>query len=59
MFRGYFDETLKIRSMMMKNLVKCVVGFFVMLWAKSQMLKWGNHANEGGGGSMEWRVKNG
>jgi hypothetical protein len=24
----------------MENLVKCVVGFFVMLWAKNQMLKW-------------------
>jgi hypothetical protein len=45
--------------MMMKNLVKCVVGFFVMLWMKSQMLKWTNHASERGGGSMEWRVKNG
>ncbi|MDR0608958.1 MAG: DUF1559 domain-containing protein [Planctomycetaceae bacterium] len=30
----------------MKNLVKCVVEFFVMLWAKNQMLKW---ARQGGG----------
>jgi hypothetical protein len=33
----------------MENLMKCVVGFFVMLWAKNQMLKW---ARQGGGGSM-------
>jgi hypothetical protein len=33
----------------MKNLVTCAVGFFVMLWAKSQMLKWARQENEGGG----------
>jgi hypothetical protein len=32
----------------MENLVKSVVGFFVMLRAKCQMLKWAN----GGGGIM-------
>jgi hypothetical protein len=46
----------KIRNMMMENLVKCLVSFFAILSAKIQMLKW---ANEGGGGTLEWRVKNG
>jgi prepilin-type N-terminal cleavage/methylation domain-containing protein/prepilin-type processing-associated H-X9-DG protein len=32
--------------MTMENLVKCVVGIFVILWAKIQMLKW---AKRGGG----------
>jgi hypothetical protein len=42
--------------MTMKNLVKCVVGLFAILFAKSQMLKW---ASEGGGGALYRRVKNG
>jgi hypothetical protein len=33
----------------MKNLVTCLVGFFAMFLAKSQMLKGGH---EGGGGRM-------
>jgi hypothetical protein len=28
-------------------------------FAKSQMLKWINYTNQGGGGYMEWRVENG
>jgi prepilin-type N-terminal cleavage/methylation domain-containing protein len=39
----------KIRRLMMENLVKCVVGFFVMLWTKNQMLKWTVCAKQGGG----------
>jgi hypothetical protein len=31
----------------MKNLVKCLVGFFAVLFAKKQMLKW---KRQGGGG---------
>jgi hypothetical protein len=31
----------------MKNLVKCLVGFFAVLFAKKQMLKW---ERQGGGG---------
>jgi prepilin-type N-terminal cleavage/methylation domain-containing protein/prepilin-type processing-associated H-X9-DG protein len=38
--------------MTMKNLVTYVVGFFVMLWAKSQMLKWTRQDNKGGGGAL-------
>jgi hypothetical protein len=37
----------------MENLVKCVVGFFVMLWTKNQMLKWTVCAKQGWGGALE------
>jgi hypothetical protein len=43
----------------MENFVKSVVGFFAIFLAKSQMLKWTNYVNQGGGGYMEWRVENG
>jgi hypothetical protein len=46
----------KTRNMTMENVVKCLVGLFAMFLAKSQMLKW---ASKGGGGDLEWRVKNG
>jgi hypothetical protein len=39
----------KIRRMTMENLVKWFVGFFAVIFAKNQMLKW---VSEGGGGSM-------
>jgi hypothetical protein len=56
MFRDYFVKTLENREISMKNFATCLVGLFAMFLAKSQMLKW---ANEGGGGTLEWRVKNG
>jgi hypothetical protein len=37
----------------MENLVKCVVGFLAIFFAKSQMLKWARQESEGGGGAME------
>ncbi|MDR0336401.1 MAG: hypothetical protein LBI18_04855 [Planctomycetaceae bacterium] len=43
----------------MENLVKCVVGFLAIFFAKIQMLKWTNYVNQGGGGYMEWKVENG
>jgi prepilin-type N-terminal cleavage/methylation domain-containing protein/prepilin-type processing-associated H-X9-DG protein len=55
----------KIRRMTMENLVKCVVGILSMFLAKSQMLKWTNYTNQGGGArwsgelrtdSGEWSV---
>jgi hypothetical protein len=49
----------KTRRIMMENLVKCVVGILAIFFAKSQMLKWINYVNQGGGGDMEWRVENG
>jgi hypothetical protein len=33
----------------MKNLVKCVVGFFALFGAKKQMLRW---VKKGGGGRL-------
>jgi hypothetical protein len=43
----------------MKNFVKCLVGIFAIFFVKSQMLKWANYTNQGGGGYLEWRVENG
>jgi hypothetical protein len=37
----------KIRSMTMENLVRGVVGFFAVFFAKNQVLKW---VRQGGGG---------
>jgi hypothetical protein len=36
----------------MENLVKCVVGFLAIFFAKSQMLKWTSYVNQGGGGEI-------
>jgi hypothetical protein len=40
----------------MKNVVMCLVGIFAEIFAKSPML---NLVNQGGGGSLLWRVDNG
>jgi hypothetical protein len=37
----------------MENLVKCLVGFCAIFFAKNQMLKWARRGTEGGGGAME------
>ncbi|MDR2345247.1 MAG: hypothetical protein LBE18_04205 [Planctomycetaceae bacterium] len=42
----------------MKNLVNCLLDFFVKLFAKCQMLKWVGCAGRGGGGQMELTNKN-
>jgi hypothetical protein len=49
----------KIGRMMMENLVKCVVGFLAIFFAKSQMLNLVNCAKQGGGGYLEWKIENG
>jgi hypothetical protein len=43
----------EIRRMMMENLVKCVVGFLAIFFAKNQMLKWARQGSKGGGGALE------
>jgi hypothetical protein len=43
----------------MENLVKCVVGFFAIFFAKIQMLNLVSYVNQGGGGYLEWKVENG
>jgi hypothetical protein len=40
----------------MENFVRCIVVFLRNFLAKIPMLKW---INQGGGGYLEWRVKNG
>ncbi|MDR0611624.1 MAG: DUF1559 domain-containing protein [Planctomycetaceae bacterium] len=41
----------------MKNLVKCVFGFFAVLWAKNQMLKWTSCTKQGGGARWSKELK--
>jgi hypothetical protein len=38
--------------MTMENVLKCVVGFWAIFFAKNQMLKWARQENKGGGGRM-------
>jgi hypothetical protein len=35
----------------MENLVICLVGFWAIIFAKNQMLKWVDYVSKGGGGS--------
>jgi hypothetical protein len=49
-------KPLKMRNMTMENFAGNNSENNLTIPMKNQMLKW---ANEGGGGTLEWRVKNG
>ncbi|MDR0336041.1 MAG: DUF1559 domain-containing protein [Planctomycetaceae bacterium] len=41
----------------MENLVKCLIGFLAIFFAKSQMLKWANYTNQGGGAIWSGKLR--